>query len=62
MEYNSDKAVDNLYQKQKVFFDNQATKPTAFRIKKLRALLKEIGKREKDIYEALHRDMKKSGF
>ena len=62
MEYNSDKAVDNLYQKQKVFFDNQATKPTAFRIKKLRVLLKEIGKREKDIYEALHRDMRKSGF
>ena len=47
MEYNSDKAVDNLYQKQKVFFDNQATKPTAFRIKKLRALLKEIGKGKK---------------
>ena len=62
MEYNSDKAVDNLYQKQKVFFDNQATKPTAFRIKKLRALLKEIGKREKDIYEALKNDLSKSGF
>ena len=56
------KVIDNLHQKQKVFFDTKVTLPTAFRIKKLKALKKEIVKREKDIYETLHKDLKKSGF
>ncbi len=62
MKNKSEKVIDNLHQKQKVFFDTQATLPTAFRIKKLKALKKEIVKREKDIYEALHKDLRKSGF
>jgi aldehyde dehydrogenase (NAD+) len=56
------KVIDNLHQKQKVFFDTQVTLPTTFRINKLKALKKEIVKREKDIYETLHKDLRKSGF
>ena len=37
MKNKSEKVIDNLHQKQKVFFDTQATLPTAFRIKKLKA-------------------------
>ena len=62
MKYKTSKAIDNLYQKQKVFFDSQITLPNAFRIKKLKALQKELGKREKDIYKALKNDLSKSGF
>ncbi len=62
MKYKTSEAIDNLYQKQKVFFDSQITLPNAFRIKKLKALQKELGKREKDIYEALKNDLSKSGF
>ena len=62
MKYKTSKAIDNLYQKQKVFFDSQITLPNTFRIKKLKALQKELGKREKDIYEALKNDLSKSGF
>jgi len=62
MKYKTSKAIDYLYQKQKVFFDSQITLPNAFRIKKLKALQKELGKREKDIYEALKNDLSKSGF
>ena len=46
----------------KRFFASQTTQSTAFRIEKLRALKKEINRREKDIYEALHKDLGKSGF
>ena len=62
MKYKTSKAIDNLYQKQKVFFDSQITLTNAFRIKKLKALQKELGKREKDIYKALKNDLSKSGF
>ena len=62
MKYKTSKAIDNLYQKQKVFFDSQTTLPNTFRIEKLKALQKELGKREKDIYEALKNDLSKSGF
>ena len=62
MTYKTSKAIDNLYQKQKVFFDSQTTLPNAFRIKKLKALQKELGRREKDIYKALKNDLSKSGF
>ena len=62
MKYKTSKAIDNLYQKQKVFFDSQITLPNTFRIKKLKALQKELGKREKDIYKALKNDLSKSGF
>ena len=55
MKYNSDKAINILYQKQKTFFDSHVTQSNAFRIKKLRGLKKEINFREKDIYEALKR-------
>ena len=53
MKYNLDKAIDILYQKQKTFFDSQVTQSNAFRIKKLKALKKEINLREQDIFEAL---------
>ena len=62
MKYNSDKAINILYQKQKTFFDSRVTQSNAFRIKKLRGLKKEINFREKDIYEALKRDLGKSEF
>ena len=62
MKYNSDKAVANLYQKQKLFFNTQVTQNTAFRIQKLKALMKEIQRQEKDIYKALNNDLRKSSF
>lgn len=62
MNNNSDKDIDFLYQKQKKYFGTQITQPTAFRIKKLKALLKEVSRREKDIYQALSDDLRKSGF
>lgn len=62
MKYNSDKSIDILHQKQKIFFNSQVTQPSAFRIQKLKALKKEINNREKDIFEALHQDLRKSGF
>ena len=58
----TDKVIEILHQKQKTFFASQTTQSTAFRIEKLRALKKEINRREKDIYEALHKDLGKSGF
>lgn len=57
-----DKFIDILHQKQKTFFNSQITQSTGFRIEKLTTLLKEINKREKDIYEALHKDLRKSSF
>ena len=48
----TDKVIEILHQKQKTFFASQTTQSTAFRIEKLRALKKEINRREKDIYEA----------
>ena len=62
MKYNLDKAIDILYQKQKTFFDSQVTQSNAFRIKKLKALKKEINLKEQDIFEALHKDLRKSEF
>ena len=62
MKYNSDKPIDILYKKQKIFFDSQVTIPNAFRIKKLKALRKEINRREQDIYSALNKDLGKSEF
>jgi len=58
----TDKVIEILHQKQKTFFASQTAQSTAFRIEKLRALKKEINLREKDIYEALHKDLGKSGF
>ena len=62
MKYNSDKPIDILYKKQKIFFDSQVTIPNTFRIKKLKALRKEINRREQDIYSALNKDLRKSEF
>jgi aldehyde dehydrogenase (NAD+) len=62
MKDKTDKVIEILHQKQKTFFASQTTQSTAFRIEKLRALKKEINLREKDIYEALHKDLGKSGF
>ena len=62
MKYKTSTDIDNLYQKQKVFFESQSTQTNAFRIRKLKALHKEISKREKDIYKALKNDLRKSGF
>ena len=62
MKYKTSRYIDNLYQKQKVFFESQSTQTNAFRIRKLKALHKEISKKEKDIYKALKNDLSKSGF
>ncbi|MAV79727.1 MAG: aldehyde dehydrogenase [Flavobacteriaceae bacterium] len=62
MKYNSDIAIDILHKKQKIFFNSQVTQSNSFRIKKLKGLKKEINFREKDIYEALKRDLGKSEF
>ena len=62
MKHKTSTDIDNLYKKQKVFFESQSTQTNAFRIKKLKALHREISKREKDIYKALKNDLSKSGF
>lgn len=47
---------------QTTFFDSGKTKDVSERIEKLKALKKEIEKREKDIAKALYRDLKKPEF
>ena len=62
MKNNKQKLIETLHEKQKAFFASQITHGNAFRIEKLRALKKEIQHREKDIYQALKKDLRKSGF
>ncbi|MEK9603068.1 MAG: aldehyde dehydrogenase [Flavobacteriaceae bacterium] len=62
MNNKTDNTIDNLHQKQKSFFATQVTLSNAFRIKKLNALKNEINRREKDIFEALKKDLGKSSF
>ncbi len=62
MENKSFNSIDILHQKQKSFFATQITLSTAFRVKQLNALRKEINKREKDIFKALKKDLGKSNF
>ena len=47
MEYNSEKAVDNLHQEQKNILTLKSLRPQFLELKKLKALKKEIQKREK---------------
>ena len=62
MSYNLSKVVADLHKKQQDFFESQVTRPNTFRIKKLKALRKEINLRETEIRDALYMDMKKSAF
>ena len=51
-----------IYIKSKKIFQHSSHSDHSFRIEKLKALNKEIQKREKDIYDALKKDLSKSGF
>lgn len=62
MKKNKNKLVENLHEKQKAFFASQITRGNSYRIEKLRALKKEIQSMEKDIYQALKKDLRKSSF
>ena len=62
MKKNKNKLVENLHEKQKAFFASQITRGNSYRIEKLRALKKEIQSKEKDIYQALKKDLRKSSF
>ena len=62
MKDNKAKITDILYEKQRAFFASQSTQSTAFRIKQLKALRKEIASMERDIFDALHKDLRKSSF
>ena len=56
------KVVSFLYKNQKDFFDSQITLTNSFRIRKLKALKKEIKIRETEIHNALFKDMQKPAF
>lgn len=62
MKDNKAQITDILHKKQRAFFASQSTQSTAFRIKQLKALRKEIANRESDIFDALHKDLRKSSF
>lgn len=49
-------------EKQKTFFLSGATRPASFRIEKLKTLKASIQRHEKEIFDALHADMKKPPF
>lgn len=54
--------IAEIISNQKAFFKAQKTKDVSFRISLLKALKQEIISREQDIFEALHKDFKKSSF
>ena len=54
--------VTTLYQKQKTFFNTQATLDISFRRAALKKLQFVIEKKEDIILEALFQDLKKSGY
>ena len=61
-EINIENTVDLIHKKQAVFFSSQITLSSAFRIKKLKKLLKTIVQKEKEIHQALFKDLRKSSF
>lgn len=54
--------IAQIIENQKAYFLAQNTKDISVRINYLRRLKKEIVNKEKDIYNALHKDFKKSSF
>lgn len=54
--------IDRVYHAQQAFFRTGATRPFAFRKKKLQQLLTAIEKNEERIIEALYKDLRKSSF
>ncbi len=52
--------IDNIIQKQHVFFNSNSTKDISFRISMLKKLRKVILDNEKRICDAIHQDLKKS--
>lgn len=54
--------IDRVYHAQQAFFRTGATRPFAFRKKKLQQLLTAIEKNEELIIEALYKDLRKSSF
>ena len=56
------KDIPNFVSAQKTFFKSQQTKDIAYRLKYLKALKSEIQSKEHAIYDALHKDFKKSEF
>ncbi|RCX13280.1 aldehyde dehydrogenase family protein [Fontibacillus phaseoli] len=54
--------VLNAAKRQKHLVNSGATKPLPFRLKQLQTLKSAINKHEKDIMEALHKDLRKSEF
>ena len=54
--------IDELIEKQRAFFDTGKTLDAAFRIQALVRLEESILKHEKELEEALHKDLGKSGI
>ncbi|MCB0820287.1 MAG: aldehyde dehydrogenase family protein, partial [Bacteroidetes bacterium] len=54
--------IRDIIDSQRIFFNSGATRDLKFRKQKLRCLLKVILKREDDILQALHKDLKKHPF
>ncbi|MFJ8066504.1 aldehyde dehydrogenase [Psychrobacillus sp. NPDC096426] len=54
--------LDKIIKEHQAFFDTGITKPIKFRIEQLSILKKSIKKYEKDIIQALYRDLRKSEF
>ena len=61
-EINIENTVDLIHKKQAVFFSSQITLSSAFRVEKLKKLLKTIIQKEKEIHQALFKDLRKSSF
>ena len=61
-EINIENTVDLIHKKQTAFFSSQLTLSSAFRVEKLKKLLKTIIQKEKEIHQALFKDLRKSSF
>ena len=55
-------AINNIFEKQKNYFQSGATIPVAFRIEQLKKLYKTVKKYEPEINAALYSDLGKSGY
>jgi aldehyde dehydrogenase (NAD+) len=54
--------MNSLIEKQKDFFNNNQTKPVDFRIQQLKKLKQLLKLKERQLYDAIYADFKKSGF
>ena len=60
--YFTEQQLDKIMKEHQAFFDTGITKSTKFRMEQLTILKKTIKKYEKDIIQALYRDLRKSEF